>query len=137
MTHHARIQEFGADLQQIFNNIGDIRDYYEGDTLEYRKFYCFYSSTDENSECWSTWDYTSEPFPDNIYLFCSTIDMSKYLLEDDVKYLKNKILRVFINIVNQNYKHFNEVPPIQTWKDTTYQHIYNEFVDKIQVSQSE
>lgn len=126
-------EQFGQQLLEIINtNLGDIINTNDGTTLQEKQFYCCYSSLNYNSKNWEIWDYnTGEEFPNDIYLYLGQNDMTRYLINDDINYLSNKILRVYIDIVKENYRNIRSEPLIDEWKTILYNKIFEEFSDKV------
>lgn len=122
---------FGNVLHNIIDqNVGDIIHTGDGN-LRQRQFNCWYSSLDGPTD-WDSWNYlTGEEFPDDIYLYLGQHDMTRYLLNNDIDYLSNKILRVYINIVRENYTNIRNEPLIEEWKMMLYNEIFDEFRDKV------
>ena len=94
---------FGNVLHSIIDqNVGNLINIGDGN-LRLRQFNCWYSSL-YGPKDWDSWNYlTGEEFPDDIYLYLGQHDMTRYLLSNDIDYLSNKILRVYIRIVRENY----------------------------------
>ena len=130
MTNQER---FGQELKKIIKtNLGDIINSNDGTTLEEKQFYCWYSSLNYNSNNWDSWTHdTGEEFPDDIYLYLGQNDMTRFLLRNDIGYLSNKILRVYIDIVKENYRNFRDEPLTDEWKILLYNQIFEEFRNKV------
>ena len=122
---------FGNVLHNIIDqNVGDIIHTGDGN-LRQRQFNCWYSSL-YGPKDWDSWNHlTGEEFPDDIYLYLGQHDMTRYLLSNDIDYLSNKILRVYIRIVRENYTNIRNEPLIEEWKMMLYNEIFDEFRDKV------
>ena len=129
MTNQAA---FGELFHQIIDdNVGGMCDPSEGDTLEEKQFYCYYSLLGGSND-WGSWNHQSgEEFPNNIYLYLGEHDIERFLSRNDIEYLSNQILRVYIRIVKENYTNIQNEPLIEQWKTMLYNEIFDEFRDKV------
>jgi hypothetical protein len=128
------LNEFGVLLDEITEyNLGDIVNPGEGDTLLKRQFYCWYSSLN-SSKGWESWNHQTDEFPDDIYLYFDAPipeSLERFLLRNDIQYLSNRILRVYIRIVRENYTNIQNEPLIEEWKKMLHDEILDEFRHKI------
>jgi hypothetical protein len=60
--------------------------------------------------------------------------MDRFLLRNDIEYLSNHILRVYIRIVKENYTNIQNEPLIEQWKTMLYNEIFDEFRHKVRFS---
>ena len=127
------LNEFGVLLDKIIEyNVGDIMDPHQGHP-ENRPYNCWYSSVG-SVKGWESWNHQTDEFPDDIYLFfdAPTLEsLERFLLRNDIQYLSNKILRVYIRIVRENYTNLEIQPLIEEWKKMLHDEILDEFRHKI------